>query len=94
MNALPGLGRGLRLYHLMLSAQVVAHPLGDLPLRGLNVALVPGQDHHEFFLVIIIEHFVDPEVHTVKALLVREIIADDGCSGIAIVEGDHGAEAF
>ena len=62
----------------MLSAKFIAHPLGDLPLRGLYVALVPGQDHHEFFLVIIIDHFVDPEVHTVKTFLVREIIADDG----------------
>ena len=78
----------------MLSAQVFAHNPANLPLRGLDVALVPSQDHHEFFLVIIIEHLVDPEVHTVEALLVREIIADDGGSSIAIVERDHGAEAF
>ena len=78
----------------MLSAQVVARPLRDLPLRGLDVALVAGQDHHEFFLVIVIEHFVDPEVHTVEALLVSEIIADNGGSRIAIVEGDHGSESF
>ena len=78
----------------MLSAQFIAHPLGDLPLRGLDVALIPGQDHHEFFLVIIIDHFVDPEVHTVETLLIREIIADDGGCCIAIVEGDHGPEAF
>ena len=78
----------------MLSAQFITHPLGDLPLRGVDVALIPGQDHHKFFLVIIIDHFVDPEVHTVETLLIREIIADDGGSRIAIVERHHGPEAF
>ena len=78
----------------MFGAQFIGHGFGYLPLRGLNVALFASEDHHEIFLVIIIEHLVYPEVDTVEALLVCQVVADYCRRGIPIVEGDHRAEAL
>lgn len=78
----------------MLRHQILAHLFSYLPLRRVYVTLITREDHHKFFLVIIIKHFIDPKVHAREALLVCEVVADYGRSRIAIVQGDHGAEAF
>ena len=78
----------------MLGAQVFAHLFGNLPLSRIDITLVTSEDHHEFFLVIIIHHLVDPKVHAIEALFVCQIVAYDCSSSISIVEGHHGAETL
>ena len=78
----------------MLIAQRMRHVWGYLSLARIYVALVPCQHHYKVFLIVVIDHLIDPKMHTLEALFVAQIVAYDRSCRISIVQADHGPESF
>ena len=66
----------------------------DSVLFNGKVYFVSSKGHHEAILVCrrVLLHLADPVLHGLEALLVRQVVADDGADCVSIVHIDHGAE--
>ena len=65
-------------------------------LFNRQIDFVSSQGHHETILVCcrVLLHFADPVLNRLEALLVRQVVANDGADCISVVHIDHGAEPF
>ena len=65
-------------------------------LLDRHVAFVACQGHHEPALLVrcILDHFVDPVLHSIEGPFVGQVVADDGPNCVAVVQVDHRAEFF
>ena len=68
----------------------------NLLLLGRQVALVPSESHDEATLISrrILLHLVDPVLHGLKCVLIRQVVADNCTDSVSVVHVNHGAEPF
>ena len=80
----------------MLPCKLKRHLGGNTLLLNRHVALVPCQRHHEPALLVccILDHLVNPVLHSVERSFIRQIVADDGSNCVSVVKVNHRPELF
>ena len=76
-----------RPYHLVFAGEFKRYLTRDALLFHRHVALVAGQSHDEAALLVgrILDHFVDPILHSIEGSLVSQVVADYRPNRISVV---------
>lgn len=67
---------------------------GNLSFRWVHVSFVTSQRKHEIIHVVVVDHLVDPVVHTWKWPLISHVVTNYWSWCISVVQRNHCAESL
>ena len=94
LYAFSGFGWCFRKYHIMFFTESRCHCTSDLPLLLIDITFISCKNHDEIVFIIVVNHFIDPKMSTLKALFICQVITYYCSCCVSVIKRYHGTESL